>query len=92
MATKPYQEGVSWSFRLRLKGQSIYRTGFASSASATREDNRLRQSILETGKPKHNGPHRTTLARAMTLYAKERLPSLKGAPQDARRINLSPRA
>lgn len=92
MAVKPYQEGEVWSFRLRLKGQAIYRTGFASEAAARREAERLRQKILEAGKPKHEGPWRTTLAQALQRYALERLPSLKGARQEANRINCYLRA
>lgn len=92
MAVKPYRETDVWSFRLRLKGQSIYRTGFATEAVARREAERLRQKILEAGKPKHDGPWRTTLAQALQLYAVERLPFLKGARQDADRINRYLRA
>ncbi|MDO8958855.1 MAG: site-specific integrase [Rhodocyclaceae bacterium] len=92
MAVKPYQEGAVWSFRLRIKGQSIYRTGFMSEAAARREAERLRQKVLEAGKPKHDGPWRTTLAQALQRYALERLPSLKGARQDAGRINCYLRA
>lgn len=92
MAVKPYQEGTVWSFRLRLKGQSIYRTGFATEAAARREADRLRQKVLDAGKPKHDGPWRTTLAQAMQMYALERLPFLKGARQDADRINRYLRA
>ncbi|HEY3432198.1 MAG TPA: hypothetical protein VGK09_06585 [Rhodocyclaceae bacterium] len=92
MANKPYQEGAVWSFRLRIKDQSIYRTGFVSADEARREVERLRQKILEAGKPKHAGPWRTTLAQAMQQYALERLPSLKGARQEANRINCYLRA
>jgi integrase len=92
MAVRPYQEGSVWSFRLRLKGQSIYRTGFATEATARREAERLRQKILEAGHPKHDGPWRMTLAQALLLYAQERLPFLKGARQEADRINRYLRA
>ncbi|WP_374326910.1 tyrosine-type recombinase/integrase [Azonexus sp.] len=92
MAVKPYQEGSVWSFRLRLKGQSIYRTGFANESAARREVERLRQKILEAGKPKHNGPWRTTLAQSLQMYALERLPFLKGARQESNRINRYLRA
>jgi integrase len=92
MAVKPYQEGPVWSFRLRIKGQAIYRTGFVSEAAARREAERLRQKVLEGGKPKHDGPWRTTLAQALQQYALEHLPSLKGARQDANRINVYLRA
>jgi hypothetical protein len=67
MAAKPYLEGKSWSFRLRLKGQEIYRTGFATTAEARRESERLRHKITETGKPKRGGPWRTTLGQGLWL-------------------------
>lgn len=89
---KPYQEGRSWSIRLRVKGQDIYRTGFASEAQARREAERLKQKVTEAGKPKYQGPWRTTLGQALQYYARERLPWLKGARQDAGRINRYLRA
>lgn len=87
MAVKPYQEGTTWSFRLRLQGQSIYRTGFSSAAAARRESDRLRQKILEAGEPKHGGPWSTSLGQGLQQYGLERLPHLKGAKQEADRIN-----
>lgn len=87
MAAKPYLEGKTWSFRLRIKGQEIYRKGFATAAKASNEAERLRQKILTAGKPKHNGPWRTTLGQALQAYARERLPFMKGAKQEACRIN-----
>lgn len=94
MSVKPYKEGAVWSFRLRLRGESIYRTGFPSDAAASRECAALRQKLLDeaTGRAKHDGPWRTTLAQALQLYALERLPFLKGARQDANRINRYLRA
>jgi len=87
VAVKPYREGKSWSFRVRLKGQTVYRAGFSSPAAAQREADRLRQKILDAGKPKHKGPWHTTVAQALQDYARERLPAMKGARQDADRIN-----
>lgn len=92
MAAKPYLEGKTWSFRLRIKGQEIYRKGFATAAKASKEAERLRQKILSAGKPKHNGPWRTTLGQALQAYARERLPFMKGAEQEACRINRYLRA
>lgn len=92
MAAKPYLEGKTWSFRLRIKGQEIYRKGFATAAKASNEAERLRQKILSAGKPKHNGPWRTTLGQALQAYARERLPFMKGAEQEACRINRYLRA
>lgn len=87
MAVKPYKEGSTWSFRLRLKGQNIYQKGFPTEVAARREAERLRQKILEAGKPKFEGPWQTSLAQALQLYGLERLPFLKGARQEADRIN-----
>lgn len=89
MAVKPYREGAVWSFRLRLRGESIYRTGFPTAADASRECAALRQKLIDQagGRAKHDGPWRTTLAQALQLYGLERLPFRKGAKQDANRIN-----
>lgn len=84
---KPYKEGVKWSFRLRIKGENIYRRGFASEAAARKELDKLTQTLKSEGKPALNGPWRTTLAQALRDFALERLPSLKAARQDACRIN-----
>lgn len=84
---KPYREGKSWSFRLRIKGQEIYRTGFANATEANKEARRLQQQIDNGNKPQHHGPWRTTVGEALQHYACERLPWLKGAVQDACRIN-----
>lgn len=92
MAVKPYREGDTWSFRLRIKGQDIYQTGFDSEAKARRECERLRQKLLDSGAPKHGGPWKNTLALALQIYGMERLPFLKGAPQEANRINRFLRA
>ena len=84
---KPYKEGSQWSFRLRIKGENIYRRGFASEAAAGKELGKLTHSLKSEGKPALSGPWRTTLAQALRDYALERLPSLKAAKQDACRIN-----
>ena len=92
MAVSPYQEGKVWSFRLRLKGQAIYRTGFPTSKAARDAAERLRQTILDAGKPKYDGPWKTTLGQTLQRYALERLPKLKGARQESNRINRYLRA
>lgn len=84
---KPYQEGQVWSFRLRCRGQDIYRTGFASEAKAKRALEDIRVTLLRESKASGDGPFRTTLGEAFLRYGLERLPSLKGAPQDKNRIN-----
>lgn len=84
---KPYKEGPSWSFRLRIKGENIYRRGFASEAAARKELEKLAHALKSDGKPALKGPWRTTLAQALRDFALERLPSLKAGKQDACRIN-----
>lgn len=84
---KPYQEGHVWSFRLRCRGQDIYRTGFASEAKAKRAMEDIRTSLLQESLASGEGPYRTTLGEAFMRYGLERLPSLKGAIQDKNRIN-----
>lgn len=84
---KPYREGSVWSFRLRVQGQSLYRTGFATAEAARKEYGRLKQILLSVGKPAHAGPFQTTLGQALQAYALERLPFMKGAVQDASRVN-----
>ena len=37
---KPFREGNGWSFRLRIKGQDEYRSGFPSEAAANNALNR----------------------------------------------------
>jgi hypothetical protein len=39
---KPYKEGSTWTFRLRIKGEDVYRNGFATEALARREADVLR--------------------------------------------------
>lgn len=84
---KPFKEGRSWSFRLRIKGEDVYRCGFATEALARREADILRHALKFTGKPAHQGPWKTTLGEALIDYGLEHLPRLKGAVQDAVRIN-----
>lgn len=84
---KPYQEGKSWSIRLRIQGQDIYLSGFASAAAALKAASKQRQALENLGKPIGLGPWRTSVAQALQKYACERLPFLKGARQDADRIN-----
>lgn len=84
---KPYQEGKSWSIRLRIQGQDIYLSGFASAAAALKAATKQRHALENLGKPIGLGPWRTSVAQALQKYALERLPFLKGARQDADRIN-----
>jgi hypothetical protein len=84
---KPYKEGKGWAVRVRVRGTSSYFSGYATEAEARREANKHIVSVENSGKPSRNGPHRTTLAQAFQDYALEKLPLLKGAMQDACRMN-----
>lgn len=89
---KPYREGKGWAVRIRSRGQDIYLGGFKSEAAARKAAEKQRVSISESGKPARMGPQRTPFALALQAYALERLPSLKGARQDAQRMNRYLRA
>ena len=86
---KPYLEtkGRGWSYRLRLKGHEIYRTGFGSEAQAQEDMKKERLIIESAGKAALDGPWKTTVAQALLDYGVARLPEMKGAEQEARRIN-----
>lgn len=84
---KPYREGRGWSIRAQHRGEEIYRSGFASAATAKRFVEERKVAIDQLGRSAHGGPERTVLAVALSDYALERLPYLKGARQDAQRIN-----
>lgn len=84
---KPYRSGSGWAFRLRVNGQDIYRQDFKTEAEARREMIKLRALVKSKKRPAHRGPWATTLAQALLDYGLQRLPGLKGADQEARRIN-----
>jgi site-specific recombinase XerD len=89
---KAYQEGNGWSVRPQIGGERLYLSGFATKTKAQEEAKRLASEAAKTGSPKHDGPHRTSVAKALLQCALERLPYLKSAPQEARRINRFLRA
>ena len=84
----PYREGKGWSIRAQHRGEEIYRSGFASPAAARRFVDERKAAIDQHGRPARGGPERTVLAVAMTDYALERLPYLKGARQDSARRSV----
>jgi integrase len=83
-----YQVGPqNWSARARREGCDIFLPGYKTQAAAEKEL-RYRVAYLEKyGKPYGDGPDQTTVAKAMQEHALKHLPSLKGADQEARRIN-----
>lgn len=89
---KAYLDGKGWAIRMRIKGQDIYLSGFATEAAAKKAAAEKRQALSNIGKPKGLGPWRTSVGQALQNYGLERLPFLLGAEQEARRINRYLRA
>ncbi len=89
---KPYKEGAGWAFRLRAGGEDLYRSGFKTKAEATRAMDEIKAELWDAPAQSGLGLHRTSLGVAFSDYARERLPYLKGASQDVRRINRYLRA
>lgn len=89
---KAYRVGTGWAVRPQIGGERVYLDGFETKTAAEKEAARLVIEFDERGRPKHEGPHKTTLAKALQLYGLERLPFLKGAVQEANRINKVLRA
>lgn len=89
---EPRKEGIGWSLRRRVFGQDFYVSGKATKAAAEKAMEKLLKPLSERGRPKGLGPRRTTLAQALQDMACDRLPFLKGAVQEARRINVYLRA
>ena len=83
----PFREGSGWALRATVAGKRLYLSGQPSSRDALNELARLKARSLEAGKAAGHGPRQTTLAQALLDYALERRPFLKGADQEARRIN-----
>lgn len=82
----------NWSARARREGCDIFVSGFKTQAAAERELRHRVAYMEKHGKPEGAGPDRTTVAQAMQQHALKHLPSLKGADQEARRINKYLRA
>lgn len=89
---KPFQEGVGWAFRIRIRGEALYRSGFKSKTEAARAMDALKAERCAAPAQSGRGAHRTSVGVAFSDYARERLPYLKGASQDVRRINRYLRA
>ena len=84
---EPYREGKGWCVRARHEGHDVYLSGYPTKAAVLKAVT-LRKVEIDRGRaPRQPGPERTTLAQAMQTYALERLRFLKGAVQDAVRIN-----
>lgn len=84
---KPYQEGKGWCVRARYEGHDVYMSGFPTKAAVLKAVTQRKVEIDRGRAPREPGPERVCLAQAMQTYALERLRFLKGAVQDAVRIN-----
>ncbi|MDN3918737.1 tyrosine-type recombinase/integrase [Roseateles violae] len=89
---KPYKEGKTWSMRRRILGQELFVSGEKTSAAAKKEMDKLVHPLKTRGAPKGLGPQRTTVAQAAQDYGMARLRFMKGAVQEANRINKYLRA
>lgn len=83
----PYQDGTGWCLRRRILGQNLYVSGYRKVDDAVLEMDKMVSRLRALGKPKGLGPMQTTLAKALQEMGLERLPFMKGAVQEARRIN-----
>ena len=83
----PYRHGKGYAIRRSHNGHDIFLSGFKTAKAAERAMNRRVGAIDDNDKPEGLGPERTSVAQALQDYALARLPFLKGAEQEARRIN-----
>lgn len=89
---KPYQDGKLWAIRRRFQGHEVFISGCATGAAAKKQMDLRVAQLNSAGKPKGLGPEHTTVAQALQDYGMERLKFMKGAPQEANRINRFLRA
>lgn len=78
----------NWSVRMRRAGQDIYVSGCRTKGEAEKAARERLAVIEKKGAPKGKGPERTTLAAALQAFGMAHLPRLKGAEQEARRLNV----
>lgn len=84
---KPYKEGIGWCIREQYKNHEIYISGCKTPGALSKKLNARRTAIDKNKLPVGMGPDRTTVAQALQDYAMNRLPFMKGAVQEARRMN-----
>lgn len=87
----PFREGKGWAVRFRVGGQRLYLSGFASEDEA-RSAAKEHQGAYRTGGMPCEQPHQATVADALLAMGMATLPFMKGAEQEARRINRYLRA
>jgi hypothetical protein len=84
---KPYKEGIGWCIREQYQNREIYISGCKTIGALNSKVNERRTAIDKNQLPVGKGPERTTVAQALQDYAMDRLPFMKGAVQEARRMN-----
>lgn len=86
-AATPFLEGRGYAMRKHYKRHDIYVSGHKTAAKADKAMRDKMSAIDKNARSAGAGADRTTLAQAMQDYALARLPFLKGAVQEARRMN-----
>lgn len=83
----PYLHGKGYAMRKQYEGHDLFVSGFKTQAAARKAMARKVAAIDMNRLPAGAGPKKTSVAQALQDYAMEHLPFLKGAEQEARRIN-----
>jgi integrase len=89
---EPYRDGSGWAMRRRILGQNLFVSGHKTAAAANKAMDALVTPLLKRGAPKGRGPHHTAVGQAAQDYGLARLRFMKGAVQEANRINKYLRA
>lgn len=82
----PYKHGKGYAMRKQHEGHDLFVSGFKTQAAARKAMGKRVAAIEKNRRPIGAGP-KTSLAQALQDYAMNHLPFLKGAEQEARRIN-----
>lgn len=83
----PFQHGKGWCMRKQYEGHDLFVSGCKTQAQARKEMAAKMAAVDRNRIPVGAGPKKTSLAQALQDYAMAHLPFLKGAQQEARRIN-----
>ncbi len=83
----PYLHGKGYAMRKQHEGHTLFVSGFKTQAAARKAMAKKVAAVDRNRLPIGAGPKKTSLAQALQDYAVEHLPFLKGAEQEARRIN-----
>ena len=83
----PYMHGKGYAMRKQHEGHDLFVSGFKTQAAARKAMGKKVSAIDSNRMPAGAGPKKTSLAQALQDYAMAHLPFLKGAEQEARRIN-----